>query len=185
MRLKRQRAAWGDEVGASPRTPSCIAGNHNLSNNRRCKPSYFFWTLQGGWKRTLEAQGSSETKSHRAAHKQDAERAAQSEGTDENPVTIAHRPHESHPWGTQKLLFTCFEQSHHTQKLKAKPSTNTSLMVSLSIFPKNDGLPAKLSYSGLVFEIVHCKTLHPFPVLQFLVVSDCNPYLTKTSGDKK
>lgn len=118
------RAAWGDVVGASPRTLSCTTGSwdHHPSNNRRCKPSYFFWILQSGWKRTLEeAQGSSETRSHKAARKQDAERAAQSEGTDENPVTIAHRPHESHPWGTQKLLLTCFEQNHHTRKLETKP----------------------------------------------------------------
>lgn len=29
------------------------------------------------------------------------------------------------------------------------------------------------------------RPLQPFPDLQLLVVSDCNPYLTKTSGDKK
>lgn len=97
----------------------------------------------------------------------------------------------SHTLGVLKSCFSHASSKATTHKSwkqnpkRCSPSTNTSLMVSLSIFPKNDGLPAKLSYSGLVFEIVHCKTLHPFPVLQFLVVSDCNPYLTKTSGDKK
>lgn len=114
-RLKRQRAAWGDAVRASPRTPSCIAGswNHNLSKNRRLKPSYFFWMLQSGWKRTLEeAQGSSETKSHRAAHKQDAERAAQSEGTDEKPGDYCSSPSWVTPLGYSKAAF---------HMLRAKP----------------------------------------------------------------
>lgn len=95
---------------------------------------------------------------------------------------------------TLGVLKSCF--SHAPSKIttheswkqnpeRCSPSTNTSLMASLSTFPKKDALSAKLSYSGLVFDTVHCKTLHSFPDLQFLVVSDCNPYLTKTSGDKK
>lgn len=60
-------------------------------------------------------------RNYRAAHKQDAKNAAQSEGKDENPVTIAHLFHESQTSGTEKLLFIYFEQNHHIQKLKTKP----------------------------------------------------------------
>lgn len=94
---------------------------------------------------------------------------------------------------TSGVLKSCFSHAsskattHESWKQnpeRCSPSTNTSLMVSLSTLPKNDGVPAKLSYSRFM-DTVHWKTLHPFPDLQFLVVSDCNPYLTKTSGDKK
>lgn len=54
-------------------------------------------------------------RNHRAAHKQDAKNAAQSEGKDEYPVTIAHLFHESQTWGTEKLLFIYFERNHHIQ----------------------------------------------------------------------
>lgn len=60
-------------------------------------------------------------RSPRAAHKQDAKCAAQSKGKDENLVTIAHLFHDSQTWGTEKLLFRCFKQNHHIQKLKTKP----------------------------------------------------------------
>lgn len=97
----------------------------------------------------------------------------------------------SHTLGVLKSCFSHASSKATTHKSwkenpeRCSPSTNTSLMVSLSTLRKNDGLPAKLRYSRLMFDSVHCKTLHPFPDLQFLVVSDCNPYLTKTSGDKK
>lgn len=97
----------------------------------------------------------------------------------------------SHTLGVLKSCFSHVSSKATTHKSwkqnpeRCSPSTNTSLMGSLSTLPKKDGLPAKRSYSRLVFDDVHCKTLHPFPDLQFLVVSDCNPYLAKTSGDKK
>lgn len=185
------RAAWGDAVWASPRTLSCITGSwdHHPSNNRRCKPSYFFWILPSGWKRMLEeAQGSSEISSHRANRMQNVLPKARGQMKTRWLLLITLM---SHTLGVLKSCFshalskTITHKSWKQNPERCSPSTNTSLMVSLSTLPKNDGLSAKLSYSGLVFDTVHCKTLHPFPDLQFLVVSDCNPHLAKTSGDKK
>lgn len=54
---QRQRAAWGDAVGAS--LLHCWELGSQPQQRQRCKLSYFFWILQSGWKRTLEeAQGS-------------------------------------------------------------------------------------------------------------------------------